>query len=121
MSSFANRRTRSWTPRSTAARAPGRSNRASAPLQLEHRLDRRQLRGELVADHDDRLPLDVELLGDLLERVGLLGGDRVVRGPDDVAAAKEGQPLLGRGELAELAGGEGILRAALQQGLGSCG
>src|SRR5512142_1239046 len=87
----------------------------AAVAQPEHRLDGRELRLELVANRVDRGAVNVELRGDLLERVRLGDADVVVRGADQEAAPQEVEPLLGRGEVLELASHEVVLGAAVEE------
>ena len=81
-----------------------------------HRLDGREPIAELGPDRGDLGRLEVELTGDLVEDRGLAGRDRVVGRAHEVAGTDEGQPLLGRGERAVLAGHDVVLGPADEPG-----
>jgi hypothetical protein len=72
------------------------------PAQPAESLDRRELRGELLAHVLDGLAVDVELGGDLLEGVGLRDADVVIGRAHEVAAAQEREPLLVGRQILEL-------------------
>ena len=88
----------------------GEARRAAAdPADL---LDRRELLVVLGADRAKDLLVDVELVGDLVDRPGLLRGDRAVGRHHREAGADDRDPLGVVGERLELAGHDVVLGAA---------